>query len=405
MLLYRLPTLVVLAILLVETRAALPQDQDRRHPTLLISSLLPSRLRGFTTTPDNSPDIDKVDEFSTPTNLLPFRMPPLPTPPTTTEPLTSVWLHSPKENVDTIDQYRCSGYDLRNVSLQAKGWVAKPTVTKNIHHMTLYFCSSVGNLRSNAIQQGLTWNCKNVEDVCLGEPKFQVGAGFENMLGTNKIPERVVIPNSATWKIGKGTEQKFAIIQVHNNAIIRDDQSGFDILLDTDTDTDTKEQKLDRYFQIGWDLTSFKVNTLQLQQDAGLDPGIPPGLDDFTIVEEWTIPSAFKIWGVHMHYHSIGKKFTIEWMEENGSQWKMLSQRSGKNDKTIFLRDTVELQKGYRIRATCTWDSSKRTVHTPFGFDAFDNEMSNVFLMCTQHWGEKQPAVVKGVKEAASTST
>ena len=77
------------------------------------------------------------------------------------------------------------------------------------------------------------------------------------------------------------------------------------------------------------------------------------------------------------------EKELLKLEEEDGDDdWRVLAQRIGNHSKTIFLNPTITLSGGDRLRATVIWDSSKRTVDTPFGMDAFDNEMANVFIEC-----------------------
>ena len=318
-------------------------------------------------------------------------------------------LRLPKEVVSEPDKYRCFGFDLRQQPETAVGWVAHPVGGGRIHHMTLFFCPQLGRKGQDSLLYGHTWDCKQDNTVCggAGDDSLEVGAGYENMMGDAKRAGTPInFPDGAVMSMGKGTQRLFAVIQVHNNAPIEEgDESGFELMVQPPGVGAAAEESSDpppQFFQVMWDLVSqprlppvFERNNI----------AVPPGDPHFAIEQTWTVPYEhqhgkpyrFKLFAVHMHYHSLGKKITLE-VQRGGEvaaaavganddkvPWTVVAQRDGDHGATVFLHPALELQSGDRLRARCEWDSSGRTIATPIGFDAFDNEMADVFLMCYAH--------------------
>jgi len=297
---------------------------------------------------------------------------------------TKMVLQLPLEKVAESGEYRCAGFDLRNMSLNVIGWSTRPTSTKLIHHMTMYLCPNLGEKQTELILQdggGKTWRCEHSTEICgqQAKQKIEFGPGFENMEGNQEAPGDMYFPDNAVLPMGMNTTRRFAVIQVHNNAPIDADQSGFQLMLSSNPMPDRNQLQ---YFQMVWDLTRRVPKT-----------GIPPLDSNYQIIKEWTVPTEkgrngpFIIFGAHLHYHSIGKRMTLEYARKKKMVvakhvWRVLAQRIGNHSKTIFLDPVVKLKGGDRLRATVVWDSSKRMINTPFGMDAFDNEMADVFIQC-----------------------
>ena len=367
------------------------------QPHLRAAQLPPARSTSLSTFP--------LSAFSSAAAVpLPFP------PPTALEFNPRMMLQLPLEKVENIDEYRCAGFDLRNTSLNVVGWSARPTESAKVHHMTMYLCPNLGEKEAALILQdgGKTWRCEDSAAICgpQAEKTMEFGPGFENMAGEMKTPADMFFPDNSVLPMGMKTNRQFAVIQVHNNAPIDADQSGFQLMLSPNPSPNRNQ-----FFQMGWDLVNEEIN------------GIPPLNPHYQIVKKWTVPTEkgrsgpFTIFGAHLHFHSIGKIMTLEYArkkkkdeevlesgdgygidgdggdtaekellkleEEDGDDdWRVLAQRIGNHSKTIFLNPTITLSGGDRLRATVIWDSSKRTVDTPFGMDAFDNEMANVFIEC-----------------------
>ena len=364
------------------------------HPHLRTAQLPPARSTSLSTVP--------LSAFSSAAAAVPIPTLPSP-PPTALEFNPRMMLQLPLEKVENMDEYRCAGFDLRNTSLNVVGWSARPTEPSKVHHMTMYFCPNLGEKEAALILQdgGKTWRCEDSATICgpQAEKTMEFGPGFENMAGEMKTPADMYFPDSAVLPMGMKTNRQFAVIQVHNNAPIDADQSGFQLMLSPNPSPNRNQ-----FFQMEWDLTNDETN------------GIPPLNPHYQIVKKWTVPTEngksgpFTIFGAHLHFHSIGKIMTLEYarkkdeevfesgdgggdggdtaekellkLEDGDDDWRVLAQRIGNHSKTIFLNQPLELSGGDRLRATVIWDSSKRTIDTPFGMDAFDNEMANVFVEC-----------------------
>ena len=341
----------------------------------------------------------------TPTFLPSESTPFLPTGPLLVSKMSSLTLQIPTEKVDKIDQYRCGGVDISNLSLSVTGWKPLPTYPEKTHHMTMYFCDNVGNTAKTAMGLKKTWICDTPQKICDTDTESgEFGPGYENMASEKlKTVPPISFPKNTILPLGKDTKRKYAVIQVHNNAPLEKDSSGFELMLRNKQEQDQDQiQDEQLFFQITWDVTTTPTDVpiFQKQIRQGLKPGIPPNKLDFTVQQNWIVSTKnhqdgpFTVFMVHLHYHSLGIKSTLELKRKNEKEWIVLAQRIGKESASKYLLPVVEIHGGDTLRQTVEWDSSHRDVHTPFGMDAFDNEMGQAFLLC---YGKKNRQVLWGV--------
>ena len=117
--------------------------------------------------------------------------------------------------------------------------------------------------------------------------------------------------------------------------------------------------------------------------------GIPPHLTDHQLSGEWVVPQEngmngpFSVFLVHLHYHSLGTLLTLEYLDASQEKdWKTIAKRVVSASQDMALDPPLVLKGGDRLKATCHYNSVNRTTATLFGFDAFTEEMCNVFLNC-----------------------
>ena len=360
---------------------------------------------------------NKTVEDSLPASLLlPFPSPPLPlghtltsstpigsntpqfssTPTLTATPTTKLF-QLPVENVLTANQYRCAGFDVASTTLHVKGWTPRPTVSQHTHHMSMFFCNTLGAKGLQHMKESKTWDCHSDYNVCGGvTEEYEMGPGFENMAGLNIQEESVLFPFKALLTLGQQTSRHYIVIQVHNNAPIHQDHSGFELLLAEQQEALDFQQdpKANSFFSLVWDIPGSL-------SDEDFQRGIPPGAPNYELSQEWVAPSEkgvngpFQIFMLHLHFHSIGTLLTVEYLKapvdtstsapgksKGNEEWTTIAQRIGAQGQNTYLHPPLELKQGDRLRATCHWDSRNKTTSTKFGFDAFTEEMCNVFLMC-----------------------
>ena len=97
----------------------------------------------------------------------------------------------------------------------------------------------------------------------------------------------------------------------------------------------------------------------------------------------------FSVFLIHLHYHSLGTLLTLDYLDaslmdtqEKDQPWKTIAKRVGSASQDVVLDLPLVLKGGDRLKATCHYNSINRTTATLFGFDAFTEEMCNVFLNC-----------------------
>lgn len=271
----------------------------------------------------------------------------------------------PQENLERGNMMRCvvspwpkDGYIV--------GVQAAPTSRQKIHHMTLFACEADKNEVIDAHQQGQPFDCKDTSpnniNSCI------MVAGFEHMSQSAETPH-VTFPEGVVLPVGSANARyKFAVLEVHNNAPLKD-ASGFHVDIKR---TAPPHLGTNLFFQLGWDI--------KRDQDSS---GIPPGKPDFKITRTHTAAGGpFSVFMVHLHYHSIGKDFTLE-LETKHGHTKTLAHRIGSKGQTVRLHPAVTIQEGDKMIATVTWDSSDRSEDTPWGMDPVQNEMCDVFLGCS----------------------
>ena len=90
----------------------------------------------------------------------------------------------------------------------------------------------------------------------------------------------------------------------------------------------------------------------------------------------------FSVFLIHLHYHSLGTLLTLEYLDASQEKdWKTIAKRVVSASQNMALDPPLVLKGGDRLKATCHYNSVNRTTATLFGFDAFTEEMCNVFLM------------------------
>lgn len=306
---------------------------------------------------------------------------------------SSMQFRMPLHNEIASNQMRCAVVSLQD-TIYITGYTAQPTHPTRIHHLTMTACGDV----DDSIRDGKIFACheethKRAHD-CMdvavfeemsmpgmpGMPGMDKGQPMPGSIDLAQMPglnmpsseaPAVQFPQDTVLPVGPEARHKYVIISEHNMAPLKDDESGFNVKL--------RKPPIGKslYFMITWDLTS------QPQPEIRF---IPPGLPTYTLTKEVSpeapAGSKFQIFGMHLHFHSIGKKLIVEKRSPDGTITTVAT-RIGATGASPRFNPPVEMQGGDTIRASCIYDSSARTKPTPIGMAPSRDEMCQVFLLCS----------------------
>jgi len=290
----------------------------------------------------------------------------------------SMHLHMPLHHETTSNQLRCAVMPLQD-TVYITGFTAQPTYPARIHHMTLFACENV----DDSVKDGKIFNClTSVRRAgCIPVAGYE-HMGMPGMPGMNKETPKLPLtafPPGVVFPVGPRAAHKYVLIEEHNNAPLEADTSGFRLRLHKPP-IEALGKHL--YFMIDWDVTT--EPSPKRDSSGALERGIPPGHYQYTLTQE-VAPKAsrgFRVFQMHLHFHSIGKKLIVEKRSHDGTT-TTLATRVGTAGQTPRFDPPLEIQEGDTIRASCIYDSSERSQPTPYGMDPVKNEMCNVFLMCS----------------------
>lgn len=128
----------------------------------------------------------------------------------------------PKHDLATANQGLCSAVLL--APAEAVSVRAVPTSLTATHHMTLHMCPSL----QNEAAVGKLYTCAS-DQACGSEHRGEILYGFEHMSASAGAAEEMKFPDGVTMPIGRGTPRAYAVVEMHNNAKIKDDTSGFEL--------------------------------------------------------------------------------------------------------------------------------------------------------------------------------
>jgi len=282
----------------------------------------------------------------------------------TAKSLHTVTLKLTKQNVHKEGEMRCHAFEwFQDQTADLKGWQAKPTVPEHIHHMSLFACPELGQGHIT----GKTWSC-DMKPPC-GDDKYhpEMIAGFEHMIPGSAINiKRFVLPPKVSYQVGLNTNRKYGVIAVHNNAPIPHDESGFKLFFEPRS-AQAAIPSLQAFVKT-WDLTTSAKS-------------IPPAHRNFRLPGKMVVrQNKYSIWGLHLHYHSFGKRIQVRVLRKDGTT-QLLAQRIGDAHSNKIFKHPVVVHPGDKVTAFCQYDTSKASKPVLFGMDPFKNEMCNVFIM------------------------
>merc|ERR1711988_1921344 len=122
----------------------------------------------------------------------------------------------PLSDVPRANEYRCATQKLvEDVGILS--FIALPSDYAKVHHMSLYFCPAAMTDQPGGCPAGLSDRCK-------------LFGGFEHMGANVATKSRPISFGPGTGvNVGPSTENKYAVLQVHNNAPLVGDESGFEL--------------------------------------------------------------------------------------------------------------------------------------------------------------------------------
>lgn len=236
------------------------------------------------------------------------------------------------------------------------GYLALPSLPEKVHHMSLYGCSKAPQNQ----QAGRVFDCMSLEEDDLG---CGMVGGFEHMTASSAA-QQIRFPKGVYLPVGAGAPSPFVLLQVHNNAPIASDDSGFKLDLMA-APALPLEPKV--FFHLVWDLT----------QDLKSIPARDP---NFQHSQTYRTQAGFSVFRMHLHYHTIGKSLLVTLKHAAGGTSE-LGKRVGDKFQDFHFSPPIRIGPGDEVVATCTWDSSRRAQPTQPGMNPQSQEMCNVFLM------------------------
>merc|ERR1711907_526626 len=150
--------------------------------------------------------------------------------------------------------------------------------------------------------------------------------------------------------VGPSTENKYAVLQVHNNAPLVADDSGFRLRF--------VRAKLPKQVEQGL------VDCANIFSSP-----IPAHTPSYSVkcAKQWD-SKAIMITLLHFHFHSLGSAISWKIRRADGSIFLPVNQYSKGATKTVFIVDTpIRLEKGDTIHVECTYDTSHKSTPTEFG--------------------------------------
>jgi hypothetical protein len=263
-------------------------------------------------------------------------------------------LKMPVANIAEANEYQCTLFEFpHDVGLLS--FKALPSSKTKVHHMTLHLCdASIGTV----MKPGKRTPCG---DKMQGK-YCKVFAGFEHMSsGAAETP---------TFKFGEGmgvnvgpkSKLQVGVLEVHNNAPLKQDDSGFQV-----------------EFSRGVLQKQIVQDVMSCDND---DVPIPPHKKAYNVScvgKRWTSHDSGFISMVHFHFHGLGTNITWWIKHADGRIETPAAQYQLGAPKTVVLTQPVELEPSASVHLQCTYDTSRKKESTYFGMSATD-EMCNIFF-------------------------
>jgi len=264
----------------------------------------------------------------------------------------SLTLRMPKQNVPNADEYQCALFDFKS-DVGLLSYKPLPSSETKVHHMTLHLCDA--RIR-DAMKPGKRGVCPDFNYYFC-----KIFAGFEHMGSATAHPSTTRWGENMGVNVGPDSPFQVAVLEVHNNAPLQHDDSGFELGL--------SKGKLQK--QIVQDVMDCSPN-------AG--GPLPPGQKAFNVScsHEWTAGESAEVVMVHFHFHSLGTKLSWWIKHADGSIQTPTAQYRLGVSKTQHLAQPIKLKTGAVIHLQCTYDTTNKTRPTAFGMRASD-EMCNLF--------------------------
>jgi len=283
----------------------------------------------------------------------------------------------PTQDVQRHDEYRCMFHRF-DEDMAINNIVPRPSNLGRVHHMTLYACEDKFSVNADVDEeadvdaQTQVFSCESMDSLI--DQKCTVAMGYDGMMmvmAKKLHPEQKVVaadteiglslPRGYGIRVGKNSPHKWALLQVHNNLPIKNDDSGFDIQL-TSAPID------------------HDVSQMMLACGSG---GIPAGSTNFKIGcnKLWHHAETGQGIQVHYHFHNTGTQILFQIKKKDGSIRSSHTYHAMKDPQNAhFKQGEVEIQVGDTLHHQCTYDTTSRTQTTYFGARAAD-EMCNVFIV------------------------
>lgn len=234
----------------------------------------------------------------------------------------------------------------------------RPNATQHTaHHMLIYGCPSPGSDQA-------VWNCGEMHapaDSALGSAPPCSG-GSQIIYAWAKDAPRLDLPEGVGFRVGKDSDIKYLVLQVHYAALDQIPESGDDsgIFLDFTTE----EQP--------------KVAGVLLMGTAGMAP--PHSTTYFETACEIEDPRQIHPFAFRTHTHKLGKVVS-GFRVRDRSQWDLIGKRDPQKPQMFYPvnDDQMVMTKGDIIAARCTMvNHLDRPVYVGA---TNDDEMCNYYIM------------------------
>ncbi len=227
-----------------------------------------------------------------------------------------------------------------------------PTCTEKTHHFSLWLCT--GGIRSKGIvtrSHGGRVKCNDMTML----------VGFDNMDATAK-PEKITFPGGFGKTIGPNYMFTHAMLELHVNAPVAEDTSGFIIE------------------GVVGEANVQQVSTIILAPMVPFQ--LPPGRSSTSIHFAETLQVPTRIIFSHFHFHSRGVAIEFQVTSADGNEVYLSESyvRANNATNTVLYQGGLYIPSESRLNITCFYSTLGETGVVREGFESSD-EMCNVFLI------------------------
>jgi len=256
----------------------------------------------------------------------------------------------------TFDDYRCFIVDPQLVEdTFITAFDVRPGVAKMMHHLTLFAIDSESAEKAaealDASEAGPGYSC--IEDLFIEDTRWLVGWG----------------PGEGALTLPKGTGLRMragrkALLQIHYNQEngISPDRTQIDMMLAKSVEREARVQRV---------------------ADTSLN--LPPRKDRVEETASFPIARALTLWGLWPHMHTLGVSLRVAAVRDEQESCVAYADRFDFHWQGFaHYTKPIEVDRGDRLRITCTYNTLGRDTLTTWG-QGTNDEMCIAFFYMTEN--------------------